>query len=178
MSKITENEENTKIIKKQLLTQSDKYFLKLNRASSRLEIYEKEEKTKPSDIYPLRENFDTSAYVLYSLKREMRCIFGGNGRKRSPSGFFNIEKVSGKDEEYSSPYYPGYEKVKFFGWLEVFEDYFIHSDIYSQDADADNFRNEKPLSEKDTHTSGCIRVCQDDLDWLIANIPEGTLIEM
>lgn len=69
-------------------------------------------------------------------------------------------------------------QVKFFGYLAVFEDYFIHSNMYLTDAVSDTFMEQEPISEQDEHTSGCIRVPQEELDWLVANIPEKSIIEM
>lgn len=68
--------------------------------------------------------------------------------------------------------------MKFFGYLAVFEDYFIHSNMYLKDATSNTFQAKEPVSEQDAHTSGCIRVPQEELDWLMANIPEKSMIEM
>ncbi len=32
--------------------------------------------------------------------------------------------------------------------------------------------------ESDDHTSGCIRVKQDELDWLLENVDVGTIVVM
>ena len=66
----------------------------------------------------------------------------------------------------------------FFGYLAVFEDYFIHSNLYLTDAASDTFMEKEPISAQDEHTSGCIRVPQEELDWLVAYIPEKSIIEM
>jgi len=50
--------------------------------------------------------------------------------------------------------------------------------MYSMEVDIDNFHEKESISLHDEHTSGCIRVSQDDLHWLIETIPEGTTIEM
>ncbi|HKM04090.1 MAG TPA: L,D-transpeptidase [Lachnospiraceae bacterium] len=154
----------------------NRYYLKLNRKSSCLEIYEKTDTKVLWDNYPIRKDFDASDYVMYEFARSMPCIFGGDGKTLTPAGIFNIEKVS--STEYISTYHPDFEQVKFYGYLVVFEDYFIHSDIYLMDANADDFREKESISLHDEHTSGCVRVSQDDLYWLIENIPEGTTIEM
>lgn len=154
----------------------NQYYLKLNRQAGCLEIYQKTDTKALWTHYPIREDFDASDYTMYELTKTMPCIFGGTGKTQTPAGIFNIEKVSGS--EYISPYHPKADLVKFFGYLVVFEDYFIHSDMYSMDANMDNFREKKSISLKDEHTSGCIRVSQDDLNWLIENIPERTTIEM
>lgn len=157
-------------------TNDNPYYLKLNRQAGCLEIYEKAATKALWDHYPIREDFDAKDYVMYELAKTMPCLYGGTGKTQTPAGIFNIEKVS--DSEYISPYHPKLDQVKFFGYLVVFEDYFIHSDMYSMDADMDNFREKESISLKDEHTSGCIRVSQDHLDWLIKHIPEGTTIEM
>lgn len=152
------------------------YFLKLNRADSRLEVYKKASGECLRESYPIREDFDVSGYELFELHKTMPCIFGGEGNRRTPRGFFNIEKVS--SEEYVSPYYPSRGQVKFFGYLVVFEDYFIHSDLYSEDVDIADFREHKPISSQDKDTSGCVRVSQSDLEWLVENIAVGTVVDL
>ena len=159
-------------------TCSNQYYLKLNRAAQSLEVYEQADNDLLRELYPLREDFDTSEYVLFTLKKSIPCIFGGEGRARTPAGVFRIEHVSGPHEEYVSPYYPQHEQVKFFGYLAVFEDYFIHSNMYLTDAASDTFMEKEPISAQEEHTSGCIRVPQEKLDWLVANIAEGSIIEM
>lgn len=166
------------IVKKEILNKSadNKYFLKLNRASHCLEIYEKKDMNSLRSDYPIRQDYNLSDYMLYALKKTMVCVFGGSGHQRTPCGIFNIEEVS--KAEYVSPYHPNHDKVKFFGYLVVFEDYFIHSDMYLMDVGIDSFRLKEPISVRDKHTSGCIRVKQEDLDWLVGNISIGTTIEM
>ncbi|NCC55182.1 MAG: murein L,D-transpeptidase [Erysipelotrichia bacterium] len=153
------------------------YYLKLNRQFCCLEIYKKADDPKLlRDNYPIKKDFDTSDYIVYELAQSMPCIFGGDGKTQTPAGIFNIKEVS--SSEYISIYHPDFEQVKFFGYLVVFEEYFIHSDIYSMDANIDDFRDKESISKHDKHTAGCIRVSQDDLYWLIENISEGTTIEM
>lgn len=164
------------IISKRNLSEDSDYFLKLNRAASKLEINKKASRELLHECYPIRENFDASAYEVFELYKSMPCIFGGEGNRRTPTGFFNIEKVS--PEEYISPYYPKSGQVKFFGYLTVFEDYFIHSDLYSTEANLTNFKEHTPISQGDKDTSGCVRVSQSDLDWLLKNIPVGTSVEL
>lgn len=166
------------IVKKELLSKDidNRYILKLNRNSECLELYEKVDIQTLFCSYPIRGDFDASGYVMYILKKEIPCVFGGGGRTRTPSGLFRIEKVS--RSEYISPYHPLYKEVKFFGYLTLFEDYFIHSDMYLMDATSDNFRQKESISRQDKHTSGCIRVTQDELEWLIENIPAGTTVEL
>ena len=68
--------------------------------------------------------------------------------------------------------------MKFFSYLAVFEDYFIHSNMYLTDAASDTFMEKESISAQDEHTSGCIRVPQEELDWLVEHIPEKSIIEM
>lgn len=152
------------------------YYVKLNREDSELEIYQRVDEKHLWNNYPIRENFDASNYVMFECVKSFSCIFGGEKDIRTPAGIFNIKKVS--SSEYISQYHPKFEFVKFFGYLVVFEDYYIHSDLYSMDVNIDDFREKESISLDDEHTSGCIRVLQDDLYWLIENIREGTTIEM
>lgn len=166
------------IVKKEILNKKsdNRYYLRLDRESGCLEVYEKKDHRSIGNSYPIRQNFDTSEYVFYELEKTMSCIIGGIGRQQTPTGIFNVEKVS--SSEYISSYHPKFDKVKFFGYIVVFEDYFIHSDMYLTDATLDNFHKKKSISMDDKYTSGCIRVLQEDLNWLVENITEGTIIEM
>lgn len=172
--------QKTYIAHKSLLSPacSNQYYLKLNRTAQALGVYEQADNNTLREFYPLREDFDISDYALFTLKKSIPCIFGGEGKTRTPSGIFRIEHISKPHEEYVSCYHPQYDQVKFFGYLEVFEDYFIHSDMYLPDATGETFRQMKPISAQDAHTSGCIRVPQEELDWLVEHIAEGTAIEM
>jgi len=152
------------------------YYLRLNRQAACLEIYKKADAAVLRENYPVKPDFAAASYTMFELAKCMPCIFGGDGKTQTPAGIFNIEKVS--PSEYISPYHPKLDEVKFFGYLVVFEDYFIHSDLYSMDANIDDFREKEPISLQDEHTAGCIRVSQDDLDWLVENMPVGTIIEM
>ncbi|MCX2455001.1 L,D-transpeptidase [Lacticaseibacillus nasuensis] len=152
------------------------FFLKLNREQSILKIYARTNNSRIGKVYPIRPNFDVSDYTAYDKVKSIPCIFGGECRTKTPSGIFDIQKVT--TDEYISGYRPGINAVKFFGYLAIFEDYFIHSDMYPMNETTNTFRNGTPLSSHDTHTQGCIRVAQTDLDWLIEYIPVGTIIEM
>ncbi len=166
------------IIKKQILNTNcnNNLYLKLNRYKSVLEIYKRADKSELWSNYPIRKDFDASNYVMYERAMSFPCIYGGEGDTRTPAGLFNIEKVS--NEEYISPYHPKYDQVKFFGYIVVFEDYFIHSDMYPADIDISTYEEAEPISLYDKYTSGCIRVSQEDLRWLLGNIPAGTTIEL
>ena len=172
-------DEKQYIVRKSVLSPecSNKYYLKLDRVSHALDVYE-QDSGDLREFYPLREDFDTSDYALFTLKTSIPCIFGGEGKTRTPAGIFQIEHVSWIHEEYISGFHPEHAQVKFFGYLVIFEDYFIHSDMYLSDADSETFMQKKSISSQDSHTSGCIRISQNDLDWLTENVPEGTVIEM
>lgn len=152
------------------------YFLKLNRTNSHLEIYKRVNENCLRDNYPIREDFDISKHEVFALYKSMPCIYGGEGKRRTPQGIFNIEKAT--FDEYISPYYPKRGQVKFFGYLVIYEDYFIHSDLYSMDVNQTDFAKKKPISLGDKDTSGCIRVSQSDLEWLAENISVGTTVEL
>ena len=104
----------TYIVKKSLLSSSctnQYYYLKLNRTAQYLEVYEQADNHRLRELYTLREDFDTSDYALFTLKKSIHCIFGGEGRTRTPVGIFYIEHVSGLHEEYISPYHPQHERA-------------------------------------------------------------------
>ena len=105
----------------------------------------------------------------------MDCIYGGE-KSPTPTGIFQVEKKS--TEEYISGYYPELEQVKFFGYFVIFEDYFIHSDLYAADVMKETMEKNEPISKGDASTSGCIRVSQADLNWLLENIEIGTSVIM
>lgn len=155
---------------------NNEYFLRLNREQSILEVYKKCESSKLRDEYPIRKEFDESGYTMFELYKEMKCIFGGEGKKRTPNGLFHIyDKSKG---EYRSSYYKGKDCVKFFGYLSFFEDYFIHSDLYDENITIKNYKEAEPISKEDVNTAGCIRVGQDELDWLVENVEVGTIVEV
>ena len=100
------------------------------------------------------------------------------GREDSPTpyGVFDIVKKSKVKEEYISGYHKKYERIKFFGYLVIFEDYFIHSDLYMDRVTSETFEQAEPISNGDTGTAGCIRVSQKNVEWLLENIEVGTTV--
>lgn len=152
-----------------------RYLLKLNRTSGQLELYKKADNSVLSKYYPIRSDFDFSNYVMYEKIKSMDCIYGGE-KSPTPTGIFQVEEKSA--EEYVSGYYPELDQVKFFGYLVIFEDYFIHSDLYASNATKETMQNYEPVSKGDTFTSGCIRVSQENLNWLLENIDVGTTVIM
>lgn len=156
-------------------------LLKLNRETNELEVYQKEEQN-PNQVlhnkYSIRDDFDpTDEYAMCVLLKTYPCIFGG-GQTPTPVGTFKISKVSSKREEYVSGYHPEHDTVKFFGYMIIFEDYFIHSNMYLSDATSETFEKQETISKADEHTSGCIRVSQEAIDWLVENVQEGTTVIM
>lgn len=171
----------TRIIKSDILSQScgNQYYLELNRSAGRLEVYERADIEEVRELLPLREDFDASGYALYRMRNAFPCVIGGEGKTKTPEGIFRVEKASELHEEYVSPYHPVYDEVKIFGYLVIFEDYFIYSnDIYLMDATVDDFSQKMPISGQDEHSSGCVHVPQENLDWLVQNIPAGTTIKL
>lgn len=150
---------------------NDKYLLKLNRSASCLELYSKVPNSKLNEYYSIRPDFDSSEYTMFEKIESMPCLFGGE-KSPTPYGVFQVEKVS--DSEYISGYRPGYDAVKFFGYIVIFEDYFIHSDMYEESVE--DYRNASSISTNDTFTSGCIRISQKSLDKLLSLIPVGTTV--
>lgn len=150
-------------------------LLELNRETRLLEVYRRVEDKRMRAFYSLRDDFDDSPYVMLEREKAFPCIFGGENTP-TPKGCFRVENKTAK--EYLSGYYPEHDKVKFFGYLEIVEDYFIHSDLYAAGVTEDMMRSgaEEPISKADAHTSGCVRVAQDALDWLVENIEVGTMV--
>lgn len=175
-------EENKKhkcyIVHKKIVEESNLHLLKLNRKSQRLEVFRKCLNQKLHDFYSIKKEYDSSDYVIYEWIKSFECLFGSE-ETPTPEGIFKISKKS--NEEYLSEYREGYDKVKFFEYLVIFEDYFIHSDLYSIDITRDMLEsnsNIRAISEKDNSTAGCIRVSQEDVHWLVEHIQEGTTIIM
>lgn len=173
------NEKQLYVVRKEEAIQSSSpHLLKLNRTTKHLEYYRlSTDNAILHDYYPIRKDFDASDYLMYEKEKEFPCIWGG-GDTPTPEGIFQIEKVSEAHEEYVSGYYTGHDKVKFFGYLVVFEDYFIHSNLYTEEATQDTFEQMKPVNGAEEHSSGCIRLTQEDLDWLVKNVEVGTTVVM
>ena len=163
------------IVKREFENQGTNYLLKLNRTDHKLEVYQKTDNSVLNEHYSIRPDFDASGYTMYEKLKSIDCIFGGE-KSPTPMGIFKVESKSA--EEYLSGYYPKRGQVKFFGYLVIFEDYFIHSDLYDAEVTRETMRDNQPLSRQDTHTSGCIRVSQQELDWLVENIELGTTVIM
>lgn len=158
------------ILKKEIPGTDHPWLIQLNRGESRLEIYRKCGNEKLYDDLMIRKTYDSAAYVVFERTMSFPCIFGGEATP-TPEGIFHIEVKSAR--EYISAYYPNYRQVKFFGYLVIFEDYFIHSDLYN--AGEVGPVAGKEISCNDKTTSGCIRISQQNLTWLIENIDVGTL---
>ena len=102
-------------------------LIRLDRYEKALEVYKKVANEKLHDHYSIREDFDSSSYTMYEIEKSFQCIWGSE-KSPTPKGIFSVESKS--TDEYISGYYPEHDKVKFFGYLVIFEDYFIHSDLY------------------------------------------------
>lgn len=163
------------IVKKGFVNQEKNYLLKLNRMDHKLEVYKKADNSVLNEHYSIRPDFDSSGYMMYEKLKSVDCIFGGE-KSPTPMGIFKVEKKSA--EEYISGYYPKRGKVKFFGYLVIFEDYFIHSDLYDAEVTRETMQDHEPISKNDTFTSGCIRIAQSELKWLVENIELGTTVIM
>lgn len=163
------------IVKREFENQEKNYLLKLNRTEHKLEVYQKADNSVLNGHYSIRPDFDTSGYTMYENLKSIDCIFGGK-KSQTPMGIFKVESKSA--EEYLSGYYPKCGQVKFFGYLVVFEDYFIHSDLYNVEVTMETMQDYEPISGKDTFTSGCIRIARLELEWLIENIEVGTTVIM
>lgn len=166
---------NLYIMQKNIPGALKRFMLKLNREQKSLDLYERINEENLRKYYTLRESFDLSEYVVFEKKQSFPCLLG---REESPTpfGMFQIQKVSA--EEYVSGYHAKYDKVKFFGYLVIFEDYFIHSDMYLENVEESDMREGKAesISKDDKGTAGCIRVAQDVEDWLVEHVEEGCLV--
>lgn len=158
------------ILKREIAGSELPYLIKLNREERRLEVFRKCANEKLYVDRLIRKTYDSDAYTVFEKDLSFPCIFGGDATP-TPEGIFHIEAKSAA--EYVSAYYPNYSLVKFFGYLVIFEDYFIHSDLYAEDETFPTIN--KAISRNDQTTSGCIRVSQENLSWLIENIGIGTL---
>lgn len=164
------------ITKKNSIEIISQCFLKLDRVNHCLELYQRAEKQSILyKYYSIRLDFDSSNYIMYEKVKSMDCIYGGE-KSPTPTGIFQVEEKS--TEEYISGYYSALDQVKFFGYLVIFEDYFIHSDLYAVGVTKETMDENEPVNKRDTSTSGCIRVSQEDLDWLLENVEVGTMILM
>lgn len=159
------------ILKNEILGADRPYSIKLNRQTGTLDIFRKCSRKRLYDDFPIKRTYNASAYTIFEAERSFPCIWGGETTP-TPNGIFHIESKS--KGEYISTYYPNYEQVKFFGYLTIFEDYFIHSDLY--DVSEPSPMIDRAISRMDKATSGCIRVSQENLSWLIENIDVGTLV--
>ena len=161
------------IVKKKISTEN--FLLKLNRQAHQLEVYKKSDEQALRKNYSIRKDFDPCEYTIYEKIKEMPCLFG---REDSPTpyGVFDIVKKSKVKEEYISGYHKKYERIKFFGYLVIFEDYFIHSDLYMDSVTSETFEQAEPISNGETGTTGCIRISQKNVGWLLKNIEVGTTV--
>ena len=164
---------NLFVLKKNVASVSRKKLLKLNRKCNLLKVFKLADEKALHKYYSIRPDFDSSGYDIYEKETEFKCIYG-RAESPTPFGVFDITNKSMPKEAYVSEYHPKYDKVKFFGYLEIFEDYFIHSDMYEESVMELPENNECSISNNDCDTSGCIRVSQEDLSWLINNIEIGT----
>jgi len=166
------------IVKEKLIGDAKERVLKLDRDAKKLVVYKRVDNERLHDYYSIREDFDSSPYAMYEEEKSFDCIYGGK-ESPTPAGTFTIEYKS--KDEYISGYYKKLNKVKFFGYLIIFEDYFIHSDLYEESVTMEDMRSNpdiQPVSKGDDHTFGCIRVKQDELDWLLENVDVGTMVVM
>lgn len=167
-------EDKSKVVTLHKKISSSNYLLKLDRNNDLLRVYKKVETEKIRDYYSLRKDFSMDNYVVYEEIKQFNCIFGCS-ETPTPFGVFQVENKS--YDWYITPYRPknlaNVEKLKFQGYLEIFEDYFIHSDIFAKNTDG---TNEIVGTVKDGGTTGCVRVNSDDLKWLLDNIPVKTTV--
>ena len=161
------------IAKKRISTEN--FLLKLNRQAHQLEVYKKADGPALRKNYSIRKDFVPCEYTIYEKIKEMPCLFGRED-SLTPYGVFDIVKKSKVKEEYISGYHKKYERIKFFGYLVIFEDYFIHSDLYMDSVTSETFEQAEPISNGDTGTAGCIRISQKNVEWLLENIEVGTTV--
>ena len=171
------NAENLQIVRKSVEGSNKRFLLRLNRLKNQLEVYEKVSNEVLYRYHSIRKDFDSSNYAMFEKIKSISCICGGENTP-TPYGIFNVEQVSKKC--YVSYYHKKYDQVKFFGYIVIFEDYFIHSNMYLMDVEESQIRKGKAncISVDDTFTSGCIRIEQKELDWLLDTIECGTIVQL
>lgn len=164
------------------------YYLKLDRKSSELKVYKRYDydiNKLFANYYPLDEKFNTSNTIVFELIEQIPCLFGGKKGQQTPRGIYKIQNVSKVHEEFISRFHPIYDAVKFFGYIEIWEYYYIHSNIYKADVDESNFQKH-PESKVINHlgddgieyTSGCIRILeQEKLDELVRNLTTEDIVD-
>ena len=162
------------------------FYLQLNRNEKILKIYKRNNNFEiVKAYYPLDENFDINNDVPFEIFNEIPCIFGGEEDFQTPRGIFKIKNVSEKNKEFVSGFNPNHEKVKFYGYIEIYEYYWIHSNMYvGESINSNNFINHpenlvRDIQNKDCveHTAGCIRIPdQSKLDELLEIISPGDII--
>lgn len=162
------------------------FYLQLDRDEKLLKIYKRNNDFEAvKAYYPLDENFDVNNDVPFEIFDEIPCIFGGEEGSQTPKGIFKIKNVSEKNKEFVSGFNPNHEKVKFYGYIEIYEYYWIHSNMYvGESINSNNFRNHPEnlvhgAQNKDgsEHTSGCIRIPnQNKLDELLEIISPGDIV--
>lgn len=151
--------------------------IKIARREKALEVYKKADSSRFDEIYGPRSSFDKSNNVIYDLFKSIPCDFGDDGPVRTPSGIFDVKKVS--DKEFNSGYQSDGNQFKSFGYLEIFGDFVIHSsDMYEENETKKTFKETTPVTPKDIHIRNSIRVKQAEFEWLINELSENTVIEM
>ena len=163
------------------------YYLKLDRQNRVLKVYER---TQNFDLvnrfYPLDKNFDVRNDVPFLLKEDIPVLYGGSEGSQTPKGIYKVHNVSKKHQEYVSGFNPNYGTVKLFGYIEIYEYYWIHSNMYvGEDVNESNFMSKEDKivhgnynPDGTEHTSGCIRIQdQAKLDELMEYIQPGDIVD-
>lgn len=166
-------------------------YLKLDSGEHSLKHYRRYNGDPSSvydELYPLDySKVDLNQSVIFELYDEIPCIFGGENGSQTPSGMFKIQRISDKHEEFISGFNESYQNgVKLYGYIEIWEYYWIHSNMYvGKDINRGNFMQhpeckvQNGLNDDGTeHTSGCIRIPdQNKLDELMEMVYEGDIVD-
>ena len=163
------------------------YYLKLDRQNKILKIYER---TQNFDLvkrfYPLDKNFDIRNDAPFIFKEGVAVLFGGDEGSQTPKGIYKVQNVSKKHQEYKSGFNPNHPQVKMYGYIEIYEYYWIHSNMYVGDEinestfmnHPENIVHGNSNADGSEHTSGCIRIPnQAKLDEIMEYIQPGDIVD-
>lgn len=161
------------------------FYIVLDRNEKILKIYKRSNNFDlVNKFYPIDKNFNIKNDIPFVIYDKIPCIIGGDGSSQTPRGIFKIQMVSQKHKEYTSSFHPSGSKVKMYGYIQFYEYYWIHSNMYiGDDVNQSNFMNKsKNICDNgnfdgNEHTMGCIRIPdQCKLDEIMEYICPGDII--
>lgn len=172
------NKKMTYIVHKSSVDSSSKQLLKLNRETRHLELYIRSKSNLTfDDVISTYNNIDISDYYIYRMTDSFPCVLEEQNLSIVP-GIFIIKRVSEVREEYISACYKNLGRIKFFGYITIFNNCFIHGNVYNEDVTIDKIDNEHIVVKDNENILNGIRVYQEDLEWLVENIKQGATLIM